>query len=374
MRKKLFGWPLGIGLLIAVCGCSTVTKVTDIITNPTAREVYEREINKDTFALWQAAHDHALQNPVDVALPYGETGILSPSPNIAYGYAVQLNAGEVLTADISKDATTQRVFMEIYEWDGSAYQPVESTEAKAPHIEFPAKQTGTYKLVLQPEIAASTPFFLAINKKPLYGFPVAGKGNAAIGSFWADVRDGGARSHEGIDIFAKRGTPVVAATNGTIGFTGERGIGGKQVWLRTGLFGNSLYYAHLDRIAIASGAKVNAGDTLGFVGNTGNAKGTVPHLHFGIYGFSGAVNPLPYVYKTGSIKRKSFPLHFKNPEAKVKSKARLRRGPSGNYAIVDELPANQALTLLGQHKDWLHVKTSLGQTGFVSRKLVRAIH
>ncbi len=77
---------------------------------------------------------------------------------------------------------------------------------------------------------------------------------------------------------------MAVLANGRIGFTGEKGLGGKQVWLRDTKRGQSLYYAHLDSIAKTSGS-VKTGDTLGFVGNTGNARTTPPHLHFGIYKF-----------------------------------------------------------------------------------------
>jgi hypothetical protein len=60
--------------------------------------------------------------------------------------------------------------------------------------------------------------------------------------------------------------------------------------------GHSLYYAHLDRQTVAAGQRVRAGDTVGFVGNTGNARTTAPHLHFGVYrAGEGAVDPFPYV-------------------------------------------------------------------------------
>jgi hypothetical protein len=98
-----------------------------------------------------------------------------------------------------------------------------------------------------------------------------------IGSRFGAPRDAGARSHHGIDIFARRGTPVVAAATGVVNRVNVTDIGGKVVWVRD-VLGNSLYYAHLDSQAVSSGMRVNVGDTLGFVGNTGNARTTPPHL------------------------------------------------------------------------------------------------
>src|SRR5690606_13280299 len=138
------------------------------------------------------------------------------------------------------------------------------------------KASGFYKIIVQPQMKLKFSFVLKIYTEPLYEFPVSGAGNKNIQSFWADPRGDGSRSHEGVDIFADRGTPVIAVTDGIIASVGERGLGGKQVWLRDGLFGKSIYYAHLDSIAVSEGKRVKIGDTLGFVGNTGNAKTTVP--------------------------------------------------------------------------------------------------
>lgn len=67
------------------------------------------------------------------------------------------------------------------------------------------------------------------------------------------------------------------------------------MWQRSGIFGNALYYAHLDSIIATAGQRVKIGDTLGLVGN---ARTTPPHLHFGIYQRGrGAVNPLPYIFE-----------------------------------------------------------------------------
>ncbi len=102
------------------------------------------------------------------------------------------------------------------------------------------------------------------------------------------------RSHAGIDIFAKRGTAVRSVTAGVIADVSERGLGGRQVWV-IGPGRERYYYAHLDDWAegLARGQVVQAGDLLGHVGDSGNAKGTPPHLHWGIYGADGARDPLP---------------------------------------------------------------------------------
>lgn len=102
------------------------------------------------------------------------------------------------------------------------------------------------------------------------------------------------RTHAGVDIFARRGTPVLSATRGIVASVREGGLGGRQVWV-LGPARERHYYAHLDdwQPGLEQGDVVAAGTPLGTVGTTGNARGTPPHLHYGIYGAAGAYDPLP---------------------------------------------------------------------------------
>ena len=113
---------------------------------------------------------------------------------------------------------------------------------------------------------------------------------------WGAARSQG-RSHEGIDIFAKRGTPIQATTQGIVSKVGENSLGGRVVVI-IGPGGAGHYYAHLEDYAdISPNDWVNAGDIIGYVGDSGNAKGTPPHVHYGIYINGGAVNPYPLLQK-----------------------------------------------------------------------------
>jgi len=114
-----------------------------------------------------------------------------------------------------------------------------------------------------------------------------------VADTWGAPRGTG-RRHEGQDIFAPKGTPILSATNGFIYKIGENNLGGQTVSV-IGSGGRIYYYAHLDAYArgIAVGDRVSKRTVLGYVGTTGNAQGTPPHLHFGIYTLTGAINPLP---------------------------------------------------------------------------------
>jgi peptidoglycan LD-endopeptidase LytH len=123
--------------------------------------------------------------------------------------------------------------------------------------------------------------------------PLADVRKTQVADTWHAPR-GTNRLHEGQDIFAPKGTPILSATNGYVYKIGENNLGGQTVSV-IGAGGRVYYYAHLDAYApdLAVGDRVTTRTVLGYVGTTGNAVGTPPHLHFGIYTMSGAMNPFP---------------------------------------------------------------------------------
>lgn len=129
-------------------------------------------------------------------------------------------------------------------------------------------------------------------------FPVAGR--ATYSDDWGLPRTGPgelARTHEGVDVFADRGTPVIASSDGTVGRMATGGLGGVSLRL-VASDGTFYYYAHLDRFApgLTDGDRVTKGRVLGFVGSTGNAAGTPAHLHYEIHPRgAAAVPPVPYL-------------------------------------------------------------------------------
>ncbi len=134
-------------------------------------------------------------------------------------------------------------------------------------------------------------------------FPVAGP-TTFTDTFGAPRMPGTpfAHAHQGVDLFAAAGTPVVALERGTVVRVGTDLLGGMKLWL-AGTSGARYYYAHLSGFAagMMEGAAVEVGQPLGFVVNTGNAARTAPHLHFEVHPVGGpALNPYPLLREVAS--------------------------------------------------------------------------
>jgi murein DD-endopeptidase MepM/ murein hydrolase activator NlpD len=124
-------------------------------------------------------------------------------------------------------------------------------------------------------------------------FPVGGK--TTIGGPFGSFRSQGA--HQGNDLFADFGTPVVAVADGVIANVGSLPISGNRLWVYAD-GGDQFFYAHLASFAPAAvnDRHVEAGTILGYTGNTGDAEPTPPHLHFEIHPDGGkAVDPHPFL-------------------------------------------------------------------------------
>lgn len=295
--------PISIILLLSVLLASCSAPVLGGLGKKNYHDQYARKLTeaglKETALgqLWFTAATQALQSPQTVTLPYRQAGYFAPDRPRAVGLRFIGQRGAKLIFRLeTKALDTFRLYTDLWraESDGTPklLMSMDSTSGEFTHdIE---DEEEVLVLRLQPELLTSGEYTLSISVGPSLAFPVAG-GSARIGSVWGDPRDAGARSHEGIDIFAPRSTPVVAAADGTVHRVGDNRLGGKVIFLRPKGKNMSLYYAHLDSQLVSSGERVSAGDTIGLVGNTGNARSTPPHLHFGIYALGGAINPYPFV-------------------------------------------------------------------------------
>lgn len=143
-------------------------------------------------------------------------------------------------------------------------------------VEAPASTTGRG--------GASTAESVRVLEDRDLEIPVQGvKGNQLVDSFH-EARDG-TRQHEAIDILAPRGTPVLAVENGTIARLFLSRTGGNTIYQFDPGQEYCYYYAHLDRYAegLKEGDRVSKGQTIGYVGTSGNAPKDTPHLHFAIF-------------------------------------------------------------------------------------------
>lgn len=125
--------------------------------------------------------------------------------------------------------------------------------------------------------------------------PVKGVKRSRLVDTWGAARSGG-RKHEGIDIFARRNTEILSTTPGIVVRVGWNKLGGRYIMIM-GPGGQRHYYAHLEKFSKhQEGDLVEVGEVIGYVGDSGNAKGTPTHLHYGIYKFAGgAINPYPFL-------------------------------------------------------------------------------
>jgi murein DD-endopeptidase MepM/ murein hydrolase activator NlpD len=291
-------------LLLCFMTYSCNSGISGIFGKKTAHEKYEKKMDELDLVEtprgkeWKAASVKALNDPIPVALPFKMQGNFPPGKPRAIGLVFQARQGEQLNFSMNKDSTSGFIiYADLYKKDGIDAEHILSLETTSTHFSIDIEQTGSYILRLQPPLDNAGGYMVSVITGPSLGFPVSAK-KANIGSLWGDNRDGGKRLHEGIDIFAPKGSAAVASADGYITSVGEEGLGGKTVWLRPSGKNYSLYYAHLDKQSVQQGQFVKKGETIGLVGNTGNAQHTPAHLHFGIYGYAGPVDPLPFVNKT----------------------------------------------------------------------------
>lgn len=320
---------------------------------------------------WFSAAEQSLTSPLSVNLPYRETGYFAAEEPKAVGIIFHAKRGEKLTINLNKKpATGFAIYLDLW-------QPANTTDAKPKFlisgdtsstiVQYDVDKEGSYILRLQPELLKGGEYTISISTGPTLAFPVSPKVKSNIGSFWGAGRDAGARKHEGIDIFAPRRTPLVAATDGIVTRVEENTLGGKVIFLSPDNKNYTLYYAHLDEQLVKPGQRVKTGDTLGLMGNTGNARTTDPHLHFGIYAYGGAIDPLPFVNREVKVPEKiTAPLNNLDKWVRNNKAGKLLSEPSvsGNELLAIE--PNTLLRVEAATAGWYKVSLPDGIKGFIA--------
>jgi peptidoglycan LD-endopeptidase LytH len=325
---------------------------------------------------WLDAGRRALDHPVAVTLPFREAGYLTPHEPAAIAYRVELRRGQRLTVEIAIDsAEPARLFVDAFELRGEdGPERIAYAETGASSLSVDPRRDGAYLVRLQPEMLRGGRYEIVQRITASLGFPVQGFDSRAVASHFGAPRDGGAREHHGIDIFAPRGTPVVAAADGWVTRVDTTPRGGRVVWVRSA--GQSHYYAHLDEQLVTQGQRVRANQPLGTVGNTGNAQGTAPHLHFGIYARGhGPLDPFPFVHEPRTPPRPV--IADADPlgtwRRTTSANLRLRAGPATTTPILAELPRHTVVRLEAATADWYRVALPDGTRGFVIARATQPI-
>lgn len=362
-----------------VAGCRTLPSPGELFAPASPHERYADSLRQAGLAdtavgrAWLAAADHALTAPVAAELPAREVLFFDPAEPFAAAYRLRLRRGQRLRVQVAAESgAAGRFFLDLFEQAGRGDDEprrVAGAEAREELVHEVAGD-GLYLLRLQPELLAGGRLEVILEAGPSLVFPVSGAASRRIGSRFGDPRDSGRRSHHGVDIFADRGTPAVAAADAWVTRVGENPLGGNVVWLRSG-GGLSFYYAHLDRQLVRTGQRVAAGEPVGLVGNTGNARSTPPHLHFGLF-IDGPVDPYYFLHDPGrEPPAVEAPTRALGESARVTTElSRLRRGASLEAEIVTELPRHTLVRLVGASRAWHRVVLPAGGEGYVAARLL----
>lgn len=291
-------------MVFAFTSCQTIFNISPYESYVKSLET--SGISKSTMGKkWISSGQNALLKPNEsVKFPFKSEIFFREIMPTAISYTMKYEENAKLTFKItSKGKNNNRFYFDIFENNPNKNR-IKNFYIKDTTFVYENSSNQNLILRIQPQLLVNQYITLEIIENPKLAFPVKNGSNKDIQSYWGVARDGGVRKHEGVDIFNKKGTAILAVEDGTIARVEINNLGGKVVWQRLGLFGQSIYYAHLDSQAVSAGQIVKTGDVIGFMGNTGNAKTTPTHLHFGIYTGSGAIDPILYILKRDTIPAK----------------------------------------------------------------------
>ncbi|MGO4877883.1 peptidoglycan DD-metalloendopeptidase family protein [Pedobacter psychrotolerans] len=331
------------------------------------RKLETSGLNKTAMgSAWIKTATLSMEKALNINIPYLETGYFASDRTPAAAYKFTATKGQKINISITKKPTNAAMlYLDLWHLpaDGKI-RMVASADTLNNPIQYDIEASGNYLIRLQPELLQSVQYTLEITSGPSLAFPTQSK-SKNIGSFWGDGRDNNARKHEGVDIFGTFRSPVLAIAEGTITRVNENNLGGKVVWLRPKGKDYTLYYAHLDEQIAMQGQEVKTGDTIGLMGNTGNARNTPTHLHFGIYASDGATNPLPFIDPVKKTPQKIIaPLNSLNENLRTSKAVKFYRAPSP-AALAENLDAATLLNIQSATGHFYKAELPDGKTGFV---------
>ncbi|HEX9754605.1 MAG TPA: M23 family metallopeptidase [Gemmatimonadales bacterium] len=376
-------WRVAVAVLAAgAAGCEAIERIPDLFDRGTPRERYEASLERAGLtgtALvkdWRAAAERALREAPVVTSPHVEEGYFPPAEPNALAFRVAARRGQEIAFELQLVGDTSTlVFVDAWQAEGDTartLRPVAEADSGLRALTFSPRRDGDFVLRVQPELLSGGRFRITVDIRPTLAFPVRGGRDRDIKSGFGAPRDGGARSHHGIDIFARRGALAVAAGEAVVTRVETTARGGNVVWLRDRR-GFSLYYAHLDSQYVEEGAQVFPGDTIGFVGNTGNAITAPPHLHFGIYRRGeGPVDPYWFVYRPGgTVPRLVADTVLLGAWARTpKDGTELHAAPAAKAPALLTLPRHTPMRVLSAVGSWYRVRLPDGLTGYLAARLL----
>jgi len=368
-------------LLASACGVEEV--IREAFSAPASpRDGYLQALESVGLAesglarAWEAAGRDAIASALEVTVPYREEGLFLPGEPAARGYLLSLRRGQRLRVEAGvRGEEPTKLFLELFQASPDSARPHRRVVAPEPGdsgFSYEARREADYLLLVQPELLRGGRYQLSLVVEGALSFPVEGRDTRAILSFFGDDREAGRRVHHGVDIFAPRGTPVLAAAAGRVNRVGTANLGGNVVWIRDEERNQSHYYAHLDTQLVEEGMEVKPGDTLGTVGNTGNARSTPPHLHFGIYQRGeGPVDPWHFLLQpSGPPAELAVDTLLLNRWVRVREGGiRLRATPSVRGPVVAEMERYTPLRVVAGSGEWYRVELPDGRGGYVAGRL-----
>jgi murein DD-endopeptidase MepM/ murein hydrolase activator NlpD len=380
-------WPTVAVSLAALTACEQVEQVQDRFRDMTPHEAYEASLADAGLVETALGHDwimagrEAVERPAPVSLPFHEEGFISAEDPGAMAYRVTIGRGQRLTAEITLNSDEQTsVFVDVFRVpsnEDDPLRPVISSDSMPSDLVVEPWRGGEYVLRLQPELLRGGTYGVTLRLEAQLAFPVEGYSMRGVQSIFGAERDGGRRSHAGIDIFARRGTPVLATSAGRVNRVESTRLGGKVVWVRDPVRNSNIYFAHLDSQYVGNGQQVEIGDTLGFVGNTGNARTTPPHLHFGVYRRrEGAVDPYPFLDPPrGTLVGQTADLDQLGTWVRlVNDGIRLRAAPGRGGTVIRELDQYTPMRVLGGSGEYFRVRSPEGIDGYVAARLTEPVN